>query len=97
MQRLFAVTRTRGEAWHPGEPLEAQPSWHTHARFMDELVAGGIVVLGGPLEGSPDVLLIMRAETPEQIVEQLAADPWTEMQLLRTTRISPWTLRLGSL
>lgn len=56
----------------------------------------GFVLLGGPLEGTPDVLLVVRASTPEEIVARLEADPWTGMDLLRVTRISPWTIRLGS-
>jgi hypothetical protein len=55
------------------------------------------VVLGGPLEDTPEVLLIIRAETPEEIRSRLAADPWSGNGLLRITRVLPWTLRLGSL
>ncbi len=64
---------------------------------MNALQAEGFVVLGGPLDGSADVLLIMRANSPEEIIERLAADPWTKQDLLRISRISPWTLRLGAL
>jgi hypothetical protein len=63
---------------------------------MDALYAEGFVVLVGPLEGTSDALLIVRAENDEQIHSRLSADPW-EGRLLRTTRVSPWTLRLGSL
>jgi len=64
---------------------------------MDDLAGAGTVVLGGPLEGSADVLLIMRAENADEIVKKLAVDPWTALDLLRTERVMPWTLRLGSL
>jgi len=97
VRQLFAVIRSRGEAWQDSLRLEDQQSWDRHAEFMDALESEGFVVLGGPLEGSPDVLLIFRAESPEEIVERLAADPWIGMKLLRISRISPWTLRLGSL
>jgi uncharacterized protein YciI len=95
--KLFAVIRTRGNAWQPSTPLEDQPNWNAHASFMNALHKEGFVVLGGPLENSPDVLLIIRAGTPDEILERLAADPWTSQGLLRVSRISPWTLRLGSL
>jgi uncharacterized protein YciI len=55
------------------------------------------VILGGPLEGTADVLLVMRAASAEDARGRLAADPWTVQDLLRVSRISPWTLRLGSL
>ncbi len=94
---LFAVIRTRGAAWQADAGLEGQPAWREHADFMDHLEAEGVVVLGGPLEGTPDVLLVMRAESAEDITRQLQADPWTSMELLRTLSIRPWSLRLGAL
>jgi uncharacterized protein YciI len=97
MPQLFAVIRTRAPAWQPSRPLEGQAEWAAHAAFMNGLVRDGAVMLGGPLEESPDVLLVMRAETAEEARARLAADPWTDQDLLRVSRVSPWTLRLGSL
>jgi uncharacterized protein YciI len=97
MPQLFAVIRTRGPAWQPARPLEGQAEWAAHAAFMNGLARDGVVLLGGPLEGSPDVLLVMRAETADEARAQLAADPWTARDLLRVSRVSPWTLRLGAL
>jgi hypothetical protein len=94
---LFAVIRTRGGAWQSGASLEGQEQWGEHARFMNALKAEGLVVLGGPLEGTPDVLLIMRAASTGEILARLELDPWTGMDLLRVRTITPWTLRLGSL
>jgi uncharacterized protein YciI len=97
MPQLFAVIRTRGPAFEPSRPLEAQADWAAHAAFMNGLVRDGSVILGGPLEGTADVLLVMRAASAEDARGRLAADPWTVQDLLRVSRISPWTLRLGSL
>lgn len=95
--RLFAVIRTRGATWDTAQPLEGQAGWAGHATFMNALAADGFVVLGGPLDGTPDVLLIVRARSAEQIADRVAADPWSGMDLLRISRITPWTLRLGAL
>jgi hypothetical protein len=54
-------------------------------------------LLGGPLEDTPDVLLVVRAGSSGEIVQRLAADPWTASGQLRLSRLSEWTLRLGSL
>jgi uncharacterized protein YciI len=97
VRRLFAVIRTRGPAWRHGEPLERQADWTAHATFMNGLLAEGFVVLGGPLDATDDVLLVIKAETPDEVHARLAADPWTDNGLLRVTRVAPWTLRLGSL
>ena len=96
MAQLFMVIRTRGPAWQEARPLEGQVDWASHASFMNALAKEGVVVLGGPLEGTSDVLLVLRATTPDEIRARLAEDPWSSKDLLRITRIVPWTLRLGS-
>jgi uncharacterized protein YciI len=97
VKKPFAVLLTHGAAYLRGTPLEAQPDWTAHAAFMDALADEGFVVLGGPLETTDDVLLIVRAESPADIADRLAADPWHRQDLLRISRIAPWTIRLGSL
>ena len=77
MSQLFAVTRTHGWQWNPGRSLEEQDFWQPHADFMNALVHDGFVLLGGPLEGTPDVLLIIRANHADQIMMRLADDPWS--------------------
>lgn len=94
--RLFAVIRSRGGAWVASHPLEGQADWKGHAAFMNALAKEGFVVLGGPLEGTPDTLLVIRATAPDEIHARLAADPWSGTDLLRVDRIIPWDLRLGS-
>ena len=95
--KLFAVIRTQGHAWNAALRLEEQPGWDAHASFMNGLHREGFIVLGGPLEGTPDVLLITRAMSADEVAARLQQDPWTSGNLLRISRISPWTLRLGSL
>ena len=97
MSRLFAVARSRGTAWNDSLSLEQQADWRGHADFMNALHAEGFVLLGGPLEGTSDVLLIIRADDANEIHARLSADSWTSNDLLRIKQIVPWTLRLGSL
>ena len=97
MANLFAVMLNRGAAYRHGQPLESQPEWDAHAKFMDALVDEGLVKLGGPLEGTNEVLLIFRAQSEDEIRQRLAPDPWHRMGLLEIARILPWTLRLGQL
>lgn len=95
--KLFAVIRTRGDSWRDSVSLENQQEWDEHAVFMNALKKEGFIVLGGPLEGTRDVLLIVRANTPDEINDRFRDDPWTSQDLLRISRIAPWTVRLGSL
>jgi uncharacterized protein YciI len=97
MQRPFAVLETRGSGWDESRPMEEQTDWHAHAAFMDSLAAEGFVALGGPLEGTRDVLLVIQAEDSSEIVQRLSADPWTRNGLLIVKDCRPWRIRLGSL
>jgi uncharacterized protein YciI len=97
MERVFAVLRSRGPAWDEAKPLEGQAEWAAHAAFMDALFDTRFAAFAGPLEGTRDALLILRASSASEIVERLASDPWTANGLLITKQISPWQLRLGSL
>jgi uncharacterized protein YciI len=97
MTRLFAVIRTRSPKWDNATPLREQPLWREHAAFVDGLEAEGVIRLAGPLEGGNDVLIICRGETPDAVEARLAADPWTDADMLHTTRIAPWNMLVGEL
>ena len=95
--QLFAVLRQRGAGWDGSRSLDEQREWREHAAFMDGLEADGFVLLAGPLQDTGDALLIVRARDEQEVHAKLAADPWTRLGLLRTSRCAAWTLRLGSL
>jgi hypothetical protein len=97
MEHAFVVLRSRGPAWDDSKPLEGQPEWAAHAEFMHALFDEGFAALVGPVQGTRDALLILRASSESEIVERLAADPWTTIGLLVTKQISPWQIRLGTL
>lgn len=94
MKHLFVVVRSHGPAWDRTKPLDEQANWRGHAQFMDALEAEGVVVLVGPLEGSDDAMLVMRAADEEEICHRLSSDPW-EGDMLHSSRIARWTLRIG--
>jgi len=71
--------------------------WAAHAAFMEALFDEGFADLVGPLEGTRDALLVLRASSAADVVERLASDPWTTSGLLVTTQISRWQIRLGTL
>jgi len=77
--------------------MEGQAGWASHAAFMDALEKEEFVILGGPLEGTPDVLLVVKAGSAGEVRARLEGDPWTAMDLLRIAEVKPWILRLGSL
>lgn len=97
MSDLFAVIRGRGAAWNDDLPLRAQALWDPHAAFMDAAHADGHVALAGPLEGTREVLIIVRADDAGGAEAFLAADPWTASGHLRTVSVSPWNVLIGTL
>jgi len=96
-KRLFAVLNSRGPNWNDDKPMEEQVDWRAHADFMNGLLAEGFVLLGGPLVGTRDVLLIVQAGDEAEIEARLAEDVWVVKGLLSRHRINPWWLRLGTL
>lgn len=61
------------------------------------LHAQGFALPGRPLEGTQDVLLIIRAENAEEIRSRLAADCWSCSGVLRIAQTAPWIIRLGKI
>lgn len=94
---LFAVLNKRGPRWDHARRMEEQEGWRAHADFMNRLEAEGFVVLGGPLAGTDDVLLIVRATDEGEVEARLATDVWVVNGLLARHWIRRWQLRLGSL
>ena len=91
---LYVVRLQRGGPWDWSRDLRAQLGWDEHALFMDGLVDSGFVLLGGPLEGGREVLLIVEAESEETIRERLAVDPWAPSGMWSPTRVERWTILL---
>jgi uncharacterized protein YciI len=89
---LVIVTRS-GPEWDRSKSLEEQSGWTEHAKFMDDLVESGFIVLGGPLDDEYRVAHAIEAESPDSIRATLARDPWSQTHL-RIESIDPWTIRL---
>ena len=93
----YAVTRERGENWDVRLPLRQQAKWDEHAAFMDALTDDGFVVLGGPLgDEEMNFLLIIDAESEQEIHARFADDPWTPLGLLRTAKVERWEILLDA-
>jgi uncharacterized protein YciI len=90
---FLVVLRRSGPQWDASRPLEEQSGWAAHASFMDGLVDGGFIVLGGPLADEERVVHAVEAPSEDAVRATLAHDPWSETHLHLET-IDPWTVRL---
>ena len=93
----YAVLRDHGENWNGALPMRQQEQWDEHARFMDALVDDGFIALGGLIGEGQTTLLIIRSGSEAEIRSRLADDPWTQLGLLRLTRIDRWEILLGAI
>src|SRR5437773_5917096 len=96
-EQIFAAINTRGPNWNDDKAMEEQGDWRAHADYMNALVDDGFMLLGGPLVGTRDVLLIVRATDEAEVDSRLDNDIWVRTGLLTRRQINPWWLRLGSL
>ena len=55
-------------------------------------MAGGVIVLGGPID-DVRVVLVIEAESEETVRDILARDPWSETHLVVDT-VDTWSVRL---
>ena len=94
---FFAVRLRRGGPWDWSRDLREQDGWDEHARFMDELVDSGFILLGGPVEVDRETLHAIEAESEDEIRERLAADPWAKNGMLSPIQIERWTILLDGL
>ena len=90
----FVLRLERGGPWDWSRDMREQDGWDEHARFMDDLVDDGFLVLGGPLEGDRETMHVVRAESADVIRERFATDPWWVNGMLRPMSIERWTIVL---
>lgn len=72
-----------------------------HRAFLTSLADEGAVLLSGPLApgtGQDDAaLIVVRADSPEAILERLSADPFQRHGIVAGVEIRGWNPVLGSL
>ena len=67
-----------------------QPFWDEHATFIDQLVADGFILMGGPLVDEGGSFLIVNAENESEVREKLKNDPWFMHGILKLESIKRW-------
>jgi hypothetical protein len=57
----FALILVHGQHWDHFRGIRQQQQWSEHASFMDDLVADGFILLGGPLRDGARTLHVVEA------------------------------------
>jgi len=91
------VRQRRGGPWDWTRDLREQIGFEDHARFVDDLVDSGFIVLGGPLQGEREVLIIVNAPNEGAVRKRFADDPWVQAGMLTLTTVERWSILLDGL
>lgn len=96
MKDKFVVISSVGPNRDPSKGTREQPFWDEHAAFIDDLVDHGFIFMGGPLvdnAGLPcGALLIVNAETENEVREKLKNDPWFGRGILKLDSVKRWPI-----
>jgi uncharacterized protein YciI len=85
-----------GPTWTSGPP-EEQPGWDEHAEFVDELIARGTFVMGGPYDdysGSHTILEGIDADEARELVLQ---DPFVANGVFELEDVRAWNVYVDEL
>jgi len=62
MKKTFLAISSAGPNRDSSKDTREQPFWDDHAKFIDQLVDDGLILMGGPLVDEGGALLVFNAE-----------------------------------
>jgi uncharacterized protein len=92
MKNTFVVISSAGPHRDFSKGTREQPFWDEHAAFIDQLVADGFILMGGPLVDEGGSLLILKAQDENEVKEKMKNDPWLKHGILKQKSIKRWQI-----
>jgi uncharacterized protein YciI len=92
MKNTFVVISSAGPNRDPSKSTRQQPLWDEHAAFIDQLVAEGFILMGGPFVDEGGSMLIVTADDEGEVRKKLKNDPWMEHGILRLESVKRWQI-----
>ena len=93
--RVLVIFRA-GPAWGEGPP-EDQPGWDAHADWVDDLIAKGTFVMGGPLADNSGSVSLLEGLTAAEAAALLATDPFVANGVFVLDSVRDWTVYVDEL
>jgi uncharacterized protein YciI len=90
MKNTFVVISSAGANRDRSMSTREQPLWNEHAAFIDQLVAEGFILMGGPLVDEGGAMLIVNADDESAVREKLKDDPWYMHGILKLESVKRW-------
>jgi uncharacterized protein len=85
-----------GPTWVGGPP-DDQLGWDEHADFVDDLVARGTMVMGGPLADYSGSVSILEGVTAEEARSIVSADPFVQNGVFVLEDVRAWNVYVDQL
>ena len=92
MKNTFVTISSAGPKRDLSKGTREQRLWDEHAAFIDQLVADGFILMGGPLVDEGGALLIVNAEDENEVREKLKNDPWFTRGVLKLESVKRWQI-----
>jgi len=92
MKNLFIAISSAGPNRDASKGAREQRFWDEHAKFIDQLVDGGFILMGGPLVDEGGAMLICNAEDENEVTTKLRNDPWAEHGILKLETVKRWQI-----
>jgi uncharacterized protein len=92
MKNTFLAISSAGPHRDFSKGTREQPFWDEHAKFIDQLLAEGFIMMGGPLVDEGGSLLILNAEDENEVREKLKNDPWFQNGILKLESVKRWEI-----
>jgi uncharacterized protein YciI len=80
-----------GPTWTSGPP-EDQPGWDEHAAFVDDLIARGIFVMGGPFSDHSGSQSLLENMNEDEARELVAKDPFVANGVFVLEEVRAWNV-----
>jgi uncharacterized protein YciI len=91
MRTTFVVLSGAGPHRDLARDTREQRLWDEHARFIDGITKG-FILMAGPFEDEGGSMLIVRAASEAEVREKLRADPWHIHGILQLQSIRRWDI-----
>jgi uncharacterized protein len=94
MKNTYVILWGHGPAWIPDKTVREQPYWGEHAAFMDQLFDNGMVVLGGPFADGTGSMVVVEAESKQEVADLFMTDPFLVHDVFTLDELKQWQLFL---
>lgn len=85
-----------GPTWASGPPDE-QPGWDDHSAFIDELVARGTMVMGGPFTDHSGSLIVLENVGEAEARDLVTQDPFVVNGVFVLEDVRGWSVYVDAL